>query len=74
MQPWENDKNSKFGPNLGPLIFYLFFLWVLPLLIVKQCFKLSFYGMSRKNNEPNLKKTTKNLTLSPQFIFQFYLY
>ena len=49
MQPWENGKS----PNLGPPIF---FSWVLPLLVVRQCSELSSYAISRKTNEPNLKK------------------
>ena len=56
MQPGENGKNSNFGPNLAPP---KFFSWILPLLVVRQCSKLSSYAISRKTNEPNL---TKNLT------------
>ena len=31
----------------------------LPLLVVRQCSKLSPYAISRKNNEPNLKNDKK---------------
>ena len=55
-QPWENGKNPNFKPNLGP---QNFFSRVLPLLIVRQCSKLSSYAISRKINEPNLKKWQK---------------
>ena len=53
IQPLENCKNTNFRPNLGPL---KFLLWFLPLLLVRQCFKLSPYAISMKNNEPNFKK------------------
>ena len=39
MQPRENAKNPNFGPNLGPL---KFFSWVLFLLVVRQCSKQAF--------------------------------
>ena len=69
LQPWENFKNPNFGPSLGPPIF----LWVLPLQVVRQCSRLSSYAISRKTNEPNLKKWQKTLILvqfwaiSPKF-------
>ena len=50
-QTWENDKKPNsginfrsFDLNLGPQIF---FLWVLPLLKVRDCCKLSLYAISR---------------------------
>ena len=52
MQPLENDKNPIFGPEFAPQ----YFSWVLPLLVVRQCFKPSFYSISTKTNEANLKK------------------
>ena len=61
----KNDKKPNFGadfdtfglfaPNLAPKPF----LWVLPLLHVTYCCKLSLYPISRKTNEPNLKKQQK---------------
>ena len=39
--------------------------WVLPLLDVRNCCKLSLYAISRKTNEPNLRKWQKNLVLAP---------
>ena len=44
-----------FGPNLVPKIF----LRVLLLLDVINCCKLSLYAISRKTNDPNLKKWQK---------------
>ena len=38
-------------------------LWVLPLLDVRNCYKLSLYAISRKTNETNLRKWQKK----PQF-------
>ena len=71
MQPWENGKNP--------------FSWVLPLLVVRQCSKLSSYAVSRKTNEANLKKKTKKTNFGPvlayfgpnlghQFFCRFYFY
>ena len=42
---------ARFCPNSIPK----FFLWVLPLLDVIHCCKLSLHVISRKPNEPNLK-------------------
>ena len=61
MQPQENDKNHNFKPNFGPP---KFFSMVLPLLVVRQCSKLSPYAIFRKTNKPNLIKMT-NLILGP---------
>ena len=60
MQQRENGKNPNFGPNLGPP---KGFSSVLPQPVVRQCSKLSSYAVSKKTNEPNLKKMTKNLNL-----------
>ena len=56
MQPWGNGKNSNFAYDLGSS---KFFPLVLPLLVVRQCSKLSSYAASRKANELNLKKWQK---------------
>ena len=53
MEPRENGKNSNFRPSLGHPKFSS---WILLLLLVRQCSKLSSYAISRKTNEPNLKK------------------
>ena len=82
MQPWENVKNPNLGPNLGPPKFSS---WVLPLLVFRQCFKLSSYKISWKTNEPNMKKMTRILIWgpilahlpqiwAPQFFLFFYLF
>ena len=49
MQPWANGKNHNFRPNLGAPIFFMGFIST----------------TSRKTNEPNLKKITKNLIFAP---------
>ena len=45
-----------FQPKVGP---QKFFPWVLPLLDVIYCCKLSLYAVSRKINGSNLKKWQK---------------
>ena len=57
MQLLENGKNPNFRLSLYPP---KFLPWVLPLLVVRQCPKLSSYAISRKINGPNFKKMTKN--------------
>ena len=47
---------APFGPNVGPKSF---FSGILPLLDVRHCCKLSLYPISRKTNEPNLRKWQK---------------
>ena len=42
-------------------IFGFLDLWVLPLLNVIHCWKLSLYAVTRKSNEPNLWKQQKTL-------------
>ena len=52
----------------------------LPLLVVRQCSKLSPYTISRKNNEPNLKKWQKTQfwawfwTIYPKFVQPIFLF
>ena len=59
-------KKTNFGPNFGlydpnlPLPPKIFFSWVLPLLDVIHCCKLSLYEISRKTNEPSLRKWQPN--------------
>ena len=64
MQLWQKGKNPTFEPSLGTP---KFFPWVLPLLVVRQCFKLSSYAISRKTNGPNLKKNDKKPNFKPNF-------
>ena len=52
MQPRENGKNPNFGSPK-------FFSWVSPLLVVRQCPKLSSYATLRKTNGANLKNNKK---------------
>ena len=51
-----------FGSKFGPL---KTFLWVLSLLDVIHCCKLSLYVISRKTNETKLEKIAKNLVSGP---------
>ena len=44
---------------LGQIWSLNFFLWVLPIVDVIHCCKLSLYPISREINEPNLKKKEK---------------
>ena len=57
---WENGKNPNFGPDFGPFRPKVgpqkYFLWILPLLHVIHCCKLSLYAILRKTNKPNLRK------------------
>ena len=50
-------KNLVSRRNLGPK----FFSWILPLLILRHCCKVSLHAISRKTNEPNLRQETKKL-------------
>ena len=60
-------KNLVSDPILFPLAQIwapkFFFLWILPLLDVNHCCKLSLYAISRKTNEPNLRKWQKKPVL-----------
>ena len=59
-QIWENGKRPSFRPNFDPnLVPKNFFSMILPLLDVRNCRKLSVYAISRKTNEPNLRKWHK---------------
>ena len=76
MKTWENDEKPNFGPNFGP---QKSFSWVFPLLVVRNCSKLSSYAIYKKSNKPNLRKWWKTFfpfgpNLGPQFFFRgFYL-
>ena len=59
------SKNPNFGPDFDPnVVPKKTFSWVLPLLDVIPCCKLSLYVISRITKEPNLKMA-KNLVLAP---------
>ena len=45
----------------------LFFSWILTLLDVRNCWKLSMYVVSRKTNEANFKKWQKKPSFGPNF-------
>ena len=65
IQTCENGKKPNFMPNFGPsgpnLGSQKKFSWVLPLLIVRHCSKLSYYAISWKANKPNFWKWWKTL-------------
>ena len=44
-----------------------FFKWVLPLLVVKQCSKVSSYWIYRKTNDQNMKKKDKKPNFGTNF-------
>ena len=66
-----NDQKPDFGHDFDPLLDQRWspkpFSWVLPLLDLIHCCKLSLYAISRKTNEPNLRKWQKT-----QFPAQFW--
>ena len=65
-QMWENGKTPNFGAEIwAPK----FFLWILPVLYVRHCYKLSLYATSRKNNQPILTKWQKNLVSGPILVY-----
>ena len=51
-QTWENGKKTNIETNFGTRSNF-FFSWVLPLLDVRHCGKLSLYAISKKTNDPN---------------------
>ena len=53
-----------FWPKLGPKNFIS---WVLPLLDITHYCKLSLYAISRKTNEPNLRKWQEKTSCRPNF-------
>ena len=53
-------------PKSGPK---KFFSWILPLLDVRQCYKLSLSAISRNTNKPNCRKWKKSLVPGRQFFF-----
>ena len=54
---WQKPSfRPNFGPDLAP---QKLFLWVLPLQNLLYCCKISLYAISRKTNEPNLRKWQK---------------
>ena len=62
---WENGKKPNFGPNFGSFgpNLGLLFSWILLLLDIRHCCKLSLYAISRKTKDPNSRKWQKNLNL-----------
>ena len=74
-------KTFNFGPNYGLFDLNLgiqkLFLQVLPLLVVRHCYKLSSYVIQRKTNKSNLTKWQKKLILGlilVRFFHGFFLY
>ena len=62
-QTLENGKKPNFGPDFGLFAQICpppqFFLQALPLLVVRHCSTLSCYAISKKTDEPNLRKWQK---------------
>ena len=56
MQTWENGEITNFELNFGPT---KLFSRVLPLLVVRHCFKLPSYTIYRRTNGANLRKGQK---------------
>ena len=50
---------------LGPILAPKRFQSILPELDVRHCYKLSLYAISKKTNEPSLRKWQKNQFLGP---------
>ena len=59
------QKKKHIGPNFIPNLGLQFFFMSLPLPDVRDCCKLSIYAISRKSNEPNLRKWTSFGSLGP---------
>ena len=66
MQLWENGelrfqtlKKPTFGPDFDPNLVPKILLWALSLVDVIHCCKLSFHVISKKTNNPNLRKWQK---------------
>ena len=65
MQPWKNGKNPYLKPDWAsphPPPLPKIFKGVFPLLVIRQCSKLSFYSISRKSNKP------KYLDIVPSYV------
>ena len=62
-QTWENGKKPNFGPDFGPFSpkfgSQKNFLWVLPLVDVIHCCKLSLCAISRKTNNQTWENDKK---------------
>ena len=63
IQTWENSKKTNFRPDFGPFGskfgLWNFFFLVLPLLDFVHYRKLSLHAISKKTNEPKLRKLQK---------------
>ena len=81
-QTWENDKKPNFWARFWPKFWpQIYFSWELPLLDVRNCFKLSKYAVSKKPNKTILKNGKKNSfwffwsKFGPKIFFhRYYLY
>ena len=59
-QTWENDKKQILGLIWVQICSPNFFLYVLLLLDVIHCCKVSLHAISRESNEPNLRQWQKS--------------
>ena len=83
-QTWKNSAEPIFGHNFGRNLGPKFLLWVLPLLDVTHCCKLSLYAIQTKpvnqtweNSEEPKFGPSFGPTLRlppPNFFSEFYLY
>ena len=64
-QTFKNGRKPSFGPDFGLVWAPRFFSWILPLLDVRHCSKISLYAISRKTIAPNLRKCQKKLVSGP---------
>ena len=66
-QTSENDKMilDLILTTLAQIWILKFFMWILPSLDVRLCRKPSLYAISRRTNEPSLRKWQKTLDFGP---------
>ena len=70
-QTWQNGKKPNFGPDFGPLDTNQdpqFFSWVLPLLGVRHCHKLSLHAIPRENIWSKTQENDKKPHFGPDLI------
>ena len=66
-QTWENGEILISGPILAQIWTPKCFSWILPLLDIRHCCKLSLCAISRENYKVNLRKWQKKFSFGPDF-------